>query len=100
MAQVVNIHLPISGELLDGNGEAWVNLLSIPNEDIHLLALRPLKWLPFVTFAICGAKGDLCTSPTGVPVDYESVTLAENYYYIPDGEPRIPCRSGQTIYES
>jgi hypothetical protein len=92
MVQAVNIHLPNLDEILGRKGEEWVHLLSIPSEDIRRLTFRPLKWLRFVTFTVCGAKGNLFTSPGGDVVDYEHITLeniAESYYYFPDGERRF-----------
>jgi hypothetical protein len=103
MAQVVNIHLPTSGELFDGNGEAWINILSIPCEDIRRLTLHPLKWIRFVLFTVCGAKGELSTSPNGEPADYERITLddiAESYYYFPNGEQLLHEHASRTLLKS
>ena len=54
----------------------------------HREALPP-PWLRFVTFAICGVRGDLSATPNGPPVDYDSISLddplAEAYYYTPEG---------------
>ncbi|KAF8336220.1 hypothetical protein F5887DRAFT_1247630 [Amanita rubescens] len=65
--------------------------LSIPFNDIERLSVRPVKWLRFVTFAICGVRGHLSESamPNGTPVDYDSISLdniAEAYHYIPEGK--------------
>jgi hypothetical protein len=38
--------------------------------DIERLSVRPAKWLQFITFAICGVRGDLSATP---------------YYYISEG---------------
>ena len=77
---MVNIYL--------GIGDRQVLTLSIPLCDIERLSVRPLKWLRFVAFAICGARGDLSEMPNGPPVGYDSVTLAdpiaEAYYYTSD----------------
>ena len=62
--------------------------LSIPIVDIERLSLRPVKWLRFVIFTICGVRGDLATTPNGPPVDYDTSTLDnidEAYYFIPEG---------------
>ncbi|KAG6373279.1 hypothetical protein JVT61DRAFT_6906 [Boletus reticuloceps] len=40
---------------------SWFHALSIPRRDIERLAKRPLKWLRFATFTVCGAKGHLST---------------------------------------
>jgi hypothetical protein len=57
--------------------------------DIERLSVRPVKWLRFVTFAICGVRGHLSATPNGPPVDYDSISLAgpiaEAYYYTPEG---------------
>jgi hypothetical protein len=76
----VNIYLHIE--------DRQVLALSIPFSDIERLSVRPVKWLRFVTFAICGVRGDLSAMPNGPPVDYDSISLddiAEAYYYIPEG---------------
>ncbi|KAF8331187.1 hypothetical protein F5887DRAFT_1274000 [Amanita rubescens] len=47
-ATLVNIYLPTDrGQVL---------ALSIPFSDIERLSVRPVKWLRFVTFAICGVR--------------------------------------------
>ena len=68
----------------------WIHALAIPLEDIDRLALRPLKWLRFVTFTVVGARGHLFDAPDGDLVDYENVSLANiaenaNYYFAPEG---------------
>ena len=44
--------------------------------DIERLSVRPVKWLRFVTFAICGVRGHLSESAmfNGTPVDYDSIS--------------------------
>ena len=78
---MVNIYLKIE--------DRQVLALSIPFSDIERLSIRPIKWLRFVTFAICGVRGDLSATPNGPPVDYASVSLTghidEDYYYTPEG---------------
>ena len=78
---MVNIYLNVE--------DRQVVALSIPFSDIQRLTVRPIKWLQFVTFAVCGAHGDLSETPNGPPVNYDSITLAgpiaEDYYYIPQG---------------
>lgn len=77
---MVNIYLNINNR--------YVHTLSIPLSDIQRLSVRPVKWLRFVTFAICGAQGHLSETPDGDPVNY-NISLAgpivENYYYTPRG---------------
>jgi hypothetical protein len=79
---MVNIHLSNSGH--------QVLALNIPYSDIERLSFRPLKWLRFVAFAVCGVRGDLAITPDGPAVDYDSISLAnpiaEDYYYIPQGD--------------
>ena len=74
---MVDIYLDFDAPLL---------LLSIPSDDIQRLSYRPLKWLRFVTFAICGARGDLLQSHSGPIVDYEATNVVGPYYYRPTGE--------------
>ncbi|KAI0293806.1 hypothetical protein BC826DRAFT_370276 [Russula brevipes] len=82
---MVNVYLNIE--------DRQVLALSIPFSDIERLSVRPVKWLRFVTFAICGARGHLSATPNGPPVDYDSISLAgpiaEAYYYTPEGDYHI-----------
>jgi len=50
-------------------------LLSIPNDDIDHLSVRPLKWFRFTMFCICGARGHIVTGVDGAVVDYDSTSL-------------------------
>jgi hypothetical protein len=76
---MVNIHLRIDN--------SQVLALSIPFSDIQRLSIRPLKWLRFVTFTVCGARGNLSATPDGPAVDYDSIALgSEDYYYTPQGD--------------
>jgi hypothetical protein len=79
---MVNIYLNIE--------DRQVLALSIPFSDIERLSLRPVKWLRYVTFAVCGAHGDLSATPNGPPVKYDSISLAgpiaESYYYTFQGK--------------
>lgn len=54
-------------------------ILSIPIEDLNRLALRPLKWLRFAMYAICGAPGRVCRTSDSDEheVDYDSEKLAD-----------------------
>jgi hypothetical protein len=78
---MVNIYLNIE--------DRQVLALSIPFSDIERLSVRPVKWLRFVTFAICGVRGELSTTPNGPPVNYDSISLAdpiaEAYYFTSEG---------------
>jgi hypothetical protein len=78
---MVNVYLNI--------GDRQVLALSIPFSDIERLSVRPVKWLRFVTFAICGVRGDISATPNGPPVNYDSISLAgpiaEDYYYTAEG---------------
>jgi hypothetical protein len=67
-----------------------IYLRAIPSGDIERLSVRPVKWLRFVTFTICGVRGHLSESAmlNGTPVDYDGISLdniAEAYHYIPEG---------------
>jgi hypothetical protein len=66
---------------------SYVLALSVPLSDIQRLSVRPLKWLRFVTFAFCGARGDLSETEEGPTVDYDITTgIALAYYYTPEGD--------------
>ncbi|KAH9050883.1 hypothetical protein EDB83DRAFT_2676602 [Lactarius deliciosus] len=59
--------------------------LSIPLDDVQRLSTRPFKWLRYVLYCICGARGDLYARLGGPPVDYDSTELAGDviYFYEP-----------------
>ena len=86
MAAVEQVHIYLhiaSGECIQ------VRALSIPRIDIERLTRRPLKWLRFATFTVCGAKGHLHTTEGGEIVDSENVSfgdLADSYCYAPEGK--------------
>jgi hypothetical protein len=65
-----------------------VPFLSIPNSDVQRLSKRPFKWLRYVMFSICGARGELSLTPDGSPVDYgyEGSLADVIYYYNPFGK--------------
>jgi hypothetical protein len=68
--------------------ETTVSFLSIPRSDIDRLAVRPFRWIRYVMFSICGARGDLTRTLNGLPVDYNRTELADTentYYYRPSG---------------
>ncbi|KAM6494525.1 hypothetical protein JOM56_010886 [Amanita muscaria] len=79
---MVDIYLKLN------NSDAFVRFLSIPQSDIQRLSIRPLKWLRFVTFTICGSYGHLheTAAVNTPPVDYNISDLVESstYYYIPE----------------
>jgi len=78
-------------------------LLSIPSDDIQRLSYRPLKWLRFVTFTICGARGDLLQSHNGPIVNYDTTSINNvvgPYYYRPIGERSFYCSSWLTRVSS
>ena len=69
--------------------ETRMSFLSIPRGDIERLAVYPFHWIRYVMFAICGARGDLSTTPNGPAVDYENTEIANDqntYYYRPEGK--------------
>jgi hypothetical protein len=71
------------------NEGPYVLALSVPSSDIQRLSVRPLKWLRFVTFAVCGAYGHLSETTDGPPVNYDNIThadIAQAYYYTHEGE--------------
>ncbi|KAH9042306.1 hypothetical protein EDB84DRAFT_1436459 [Lactarius hengduanensis] len=78
---MVNIYLNIDGSPL--------SLLTIPNSEAERLSIHPFKWIRYVMFSICGASGDLSSSPApdGPSVDYDSTSLPNDIdlYYNPSG---------------
>jgi hypothetical protein len=77
---MVNIHLNVDGSPLF--------FLTIPKSEVLRLSIRPYKWMRYVMFSICGARGDISMAPNGQPVDYDSTTLADFIvlYYNPSGK--------------
>ncbi|KAI9438933.1 hypothetical protein H4582DRAFT_2128507 [Lactarius indigo] len=67
---------------VDGSQRSF---LSIPLDDIRRLSTRPFKWLRYVLYCICGARGDLSAVHGGPPVDYDSTELVDDnrYFYRP-----------------
>jgi hypothetical protein len=69
--------------------DAQISFLSIPRSDIDRLAVYPFRWIRYVMFTICGARGELSTLPNGPPVDYDKTEFADaenTYYYRPSGK--------------
>lgn len=102
--EVVQIYLPIqvgstrvtTERIQVAPTTEWIHALSIPHRDIERLTFRPLKWLRFATFTVCGAKGDLSATQRGEIVDYDNVSfenLADKYYYTPNGNLMLPALS-------
>jgi hypothetical protein len=77
---MVDIYLPLPNE------ETYVLALSVPFSDIQRLSIRPLKWLRYVMFAVCGVHGHLSATPGGPAVDYDDADISQAYYFIPQGE--------------
>jgi hypothetical protein len=90
-------------EIYLGLREDQIRFLSIPLRDVQRLAFRPFKWLRFVVFCTCGAKGQLSATPNGPPVDYDagitSLTDDDKYYYDTAGGKFFECKMtcGSTI---
>ncbi|KAI9454441.1 hypothetical protein F5148DRAFT_428034 [Russula earlei] len=64
------------------------SLLSIPRSDIERLAVLPFRWLRYVMYTVCGARGEL-TTPDGSIVDYDKTAIPDGenkYHYIPSGK--------------
>ncbi|KAH9006066.1 hypothetical protein EDB86DRAFT_2795135 [Lactarius hatsudake] len=61
--------------------------LSILDSDVRRLSIYPFKWLRFVMFSVCGARGCLSTTPDGPPINYDSASLngITDLYYTPLG---------------
>ncbi|KAI0284833.1 hypothetical protein BC826DRAFT_919135 [Russula brevipes] len=66
--------------------QASIPILSIPRSDVERLAAFPFRWLRYVMFTICGARGDICTINGPVtPVDYDETEItgdANTYHYL------------------
>ena len=75
-------------EIILSIDETQTPFLSIPRSDIERLAALPFQWIRYVMFAICGARGDLSTTPNGPAVDYDNPEIAndQTYYYRPSGK--------------
>jgi hypothetical protein len=74
--------------------ESQIPFLSISNNDIERLSIHPFKWLRYVMFSICGAKGHLSATLDGLPVDYNSTSLSNAiYYYHPSGIFVVICEN-------
>ncbi|KAI0288224.1 hypothetical protein BC826DRAFT_971745 [Russula brevipes] len=82
--------------------EAPIPILSIPRSDVERLAAFPFRWLRYLMFTICGARGDICTINGPVtPVDYDETEIADDantYYYLLF--PRIAVHSVSTSLEA
>ncbi len=77
---MVNIYLNVDG--------SPVSLLTIPNSEAERLSIHPFKWLRYVMYSICGARGGLSATPDGPSVAYNTTSLADviDLYYNPSGE--------------
>ncbi len=86
MVEVVDIYL-------DSDDSDPQLLLSVPSSDIQRLTYSPLKWLRFVTFTICGARGHLVASHKGHVMNYGTSIndIVGKYYYHPSGEASLCC---------
>ena len=80
--------------LLPHSDDTWIVALTIPPSDTQRLCRRPLKWLRFVAFAVCGAEGDLSEMPGGPDIQYAETSsidpFVENYYDSPTGSTFSP----------
>jgi len=72
---------------LSFNGTAEL-VLSIPLAKCRNLAVRPLKWLRFLGYAIYGREGYLSESVAGPPIDDYAADIAAHgaYYFISEGK--------------
>jgi hypothetical protein len=68
--------------------QAPIPILSIPRCEVERLAAFPFRWLRYVMFTICGARGNIYTI-NDRPVDYDRTEVADDenaYYYRPSGK--------------
>ena len=70
------------------NQQPQVPFLTISRDDVERLSNSPFRWIRYVMFAICGARGDISTTPDGQPVNYDDILLEDdaNLYYTPSGK--------------
>ena len=69
--------------------ETQISFLSIPCSNIERLTVSPFQWICYVLFAICGACGNLSTTPNSPAVDHKNTKIANDentYYYWPLGK--------------
>ena len=81
-------------EIFLSTDETQMSFLSIPRDDIERLAVSPFRWIRYVMFVICGAPGDLSTTPDGPAVNYENTEIANDentYYYRPSSKLSFLC---------
>jgi hypothetical protein len=69
------------------NHQPQVPFLTISRNKIERLSISPFRWIHYVMFAICGAKGDISMAPDGPPVNYGDTLLEDDaeLYYTPSG---------------
>ena len=83
MATTTTTATPIVELWLTVDDDGTQLALSIPISKCWQLAVRPLKWIRFLGFAIYGSEGYLSTSDAGPPIpDYNYRILAPRYYFI------------------
>ncbi|KAI0256171.1 hypothetical protein BJV78DRAFT_1169751 [Lactifluus subvellereus] len=77
---MVDIYLNVHG--------SQVHFLTIPDSDVQRLSIHPFKWLRYVMFCVCGARGHLSATPDSpsASVDYEATELADALYYYSPSE--------------
>ena len=70
------------------NHQPQVPFLTISRDDVERLSNSPFRWIRYVMFAICGARGDISMTPNGPPVNYDDILLEDdaNLYYTPSGK--------------
>ena len=73
---------------LNHHDQPQVPFLTIPRNDVKRLSNSPFRWIRYVMFAICGARGDISMTPDGPPVNYDDILLEDgaNLYYTPSGK--------------
>ena len=63
----------------------YIPVLSIPVDDCNRFALKPLRWLRFLGYAIYGSHGHISVTPNGVPVNYDAAVEGGVHYYFISG---------------
>jgi len=85
------VSIMASIDLYIGIDNAYIPVLSIPVDDCNRFALKPLRWLRFLGYAIYGNHGHISTTADGPPVDYESAIGEAHYYFASAGTSIHSC---------
>ena len=70
------------------NHQPQVPFLTISRNEVERLSNSHFRWIRYVMFTICGARGNISMTPDGHPVNYDDTLLEydTNLYYTPSGK--------------